>query len=56
MAKRNRDLECPPDWMDVWRCECCSALSEGVSPPDHCTTCDHAYFENMCDLLSAGGE
>jgi rubrerythrin len=35
---------------ELWQCEGCGLVWEGVNPPDKCDMCDHEYFENMADL------
>lgn len=51
-AKRSepRDPEKPLDFADMWSCEECLAMYEGVNPPDFCV-CGHQFFDNVCDLL-----
>lgn len=39
---------------EVWACEGCGAMWEGVSPPDACNVCTHEYFESVADILTEG--
>jgi rubrerythrin len=42
------------DFSDVWVCEWCGTAHEGVNPPDLCSHCEGAYFDNMQDMINAG--
>lgn len=56
-AKRRREPKPPPvPSRELWVCESCGHVSEGVNPPDECSWCLHAYFQNMQDLEDEMGD
>ena len=41
---------------EMWVCESCGHVSEGVDPPDECSWCTHTYFQNMHDIEEEMGQ
>ncbi len=39
---------------ELWACERCGTVHEGVNPPEDCTYCGYDFFEPLTDLLKAG--
>lgn len=55
MARRKRPLrnpDVPEEYQDMWLCEFCSRLFEGLDPPEACG-CGNRFFDNVCDLMRA---
>jgi rubrerythrin len=39
----------PADLKELWGCEGCGCVFQGVSPPDRCEVCEHEFFESVFD-------